>query len=114
MNLPHNHYQAFYDLLTQIKALYNIYMTQGKRYSDALHLFSVNSQFLEFATQILKEVDSNAIDYSDLDSLANYLASWKKQFSRHEPSHSFKINDVFTLVREFDSPFQSVDNFLKR
>ena len=114
MNLSHKHDQAFFNFLSETKELYNIYMTQGKRYRDAIKLFQVNSQFLEFITQILKELDSNSINHSDLVSLANHLISWKKQFSRHQHSQSFKTNDKFFFVSEVCFPSQSVDNLLSR
>ena len=114
MNLPHKHEQALFHFLKQTKELSNIYMTQGKRYGDALELFEVNSRFLESITQILKEVDNNSINHSDLVALANHLISWKKQFLRHQHSQSFKSNDKFFFVSKVCFPSQSVDNLLSR
>ena len=114
MDFKHKHEKVFIHFLIQTKELYNIYMTQGKRYRDALELFKVNSRFLEFITQILTEVDSNSTDQSDLVALANHLISWKKQFLRHQQSQSFNTNDKFFFVSKVCFPSQSVDNLLSR
>tara|TARA_Y100001968_G_scaffold317880_1_gene347417 strand:+ start:1359 stop:1718 length:360 start_codon:yes stop_codon:yes gene_type:complete len=114
MNIALKYGQAFIHFLTQTKELYDVYMTHGKRYKDALNLFEVDLRFLEFVTQILKKIDSNSIDHSDLASLANYLISWKRKFLMHQRSQLFKSNETFFFVSNICFPSQSIDNFLSR